>query len=203
MLQKALATLPPNLDQTYDHILNAIDKDYFQYARRILQWLTFSARPLSIDEVAEVVALDGNRDPAFDRDGVLEDPLEVVNICSSLVTIANDNDSYLGGPPRQVVVLAHYSVKEYLVSDRICVGKAAKYSMREEVCHGTIATSCLGYLLQFQQSELGSDLLEFFKLARYSAEFWTGHAMEAGERTKATNQAAIRLCCKKEAAYIN
>jgi hypothetical protein len=147
MLQKALASLPPNLDQTYDRILDAIDEDYFQYAFRIFQWLTFSARPLSIDEVAEVVALDGKRDPAFDRDEVLEDPLEVLNICSSLVTMAVDNDSHLGGSPRQVVVLAHYSVKEYLVSDRICTGKAAKYSIRDKVCHSAIASSCLGYLL--------------------------------------------------------
>jgi ankyrin repeat protein len=203
MLQKALATLPPNLDQTYDRILDAIDEDYFQYALRILQWLTFSARPLPIDEVAEVVALDGNRDPAFDRDEVLEDPLEVLNICSSLVTMAVDDDSRLGGPSRQVVVLAHYSVKEYLVSDRICIGKAAKYSMRDKVCHGAIAISCLGYLLQFQQSELRLDLLDSFKLARYSAEFWTRHFMEAGERRKGVREAAIRLCCKKDAAYVN
>jgi hypothetical protein len=47
---------------------------------RILQWLTFSARPLSVREVAEVVAIDVSRDPAFDRDEVLEDPLEALNI---------------------------------------------------------------------------------------------------------------------------
>jgi hypothetical protein len=37
MLQEALAGLPPNLDKTYDQILAAIDRDYSQYAHRILQ----------------------------------------------------------------------------------------------------------------------------------------------------------------------
>ncbi|KAF2734842.1 ankyrin [Polyplosphaeria fusca] len=118
MLQQALTALPPTLDQTYDRILAAIENEYSQYALRILQWLTFSARPLSIDEVAEVVAIDVKREPIFDRKEVLEDPLEVLNICSSLVTMTVDNDYQPGESPRQVVVLAHYSVKEYLISQK-------------------------------------------------------------------------------------
>jgi hypothetical protein len=173
MLQKALVVLPPNLDQTYNRILAAIDEDYSQYALRILQWLTFSARPLLIDEVAEVVAIDAKRDPAFDRDEVLEDPLEVLNICSSLVTMTDDDNYRVGESSRQIIALAHYSVKEYLVSDRIWTGKAARYGMREDICHNSLATSCLSYLLQFQQLELKPDFLKSFKLARYSAEFWT------------------------------
>jgi hypothetical protein len=171
MLQEALAGLPPNLDQTYDRILAAIDEDYSQYALRILQWLTFSARPLLIDEVAEVVAIDAKRDPAFDCDEVLEDPLEVLNICSSLVTMAVDNSNLRGRSSRQVVALAHYSVKEYLVSDKIRTGKAARFGMQDNVCHDAMAASCLGYLLQFQETELKPDFLGSFKLARYSAEF--------------------------------
>ncbi|KAH7386811.1 hypothetical protein DE146DRAFT_759229 [Phaeosphaeria sp. MPI-PUGE-AT-0046c] len=202
MLQKALAALPPTLDQTYDRILDAIDEEYFQYALRILQWLTFAARPLSIDEVAEVVALDGKREPAFDCDEVLEDPLEVLSICSSLVTTAVDTDNYRGRS-RSVIALAHYSVKEYLVSDRICMGKAAKYSMRDTVCHGAIATSCLGYLLQYQQLELRRDFLEISQLAHYSAEFWTLHAAKTGDQSKETKDMAIRLFCKKQAAFVN
>ena len=53
MLRKSLATLPRTLDQTYDRILIAIGEEYSEYAMRILQWLTFSARPLSVEEVAE------------------------------------------------------------------------------------------------------------------------------------------------------
>jgi hypothetical protein len=203
MLQEALAGLPPNLDQTYDRILVAIDEDYSQYALRILQWLTFSARPLLIDEVAEVVAIDAKRDPAFDRDEVLEDPLEVLNICSSLITITVNDNYRVGESSRQFVALAHYSVKEYLVSDRIWMGKAARYGMRDDICHDTLASSCLSYLLQFQQLELKPDFLESFKLARYSAMFWTRHAEKRDKITKETNETAIRLCCKKEPAYAN
>ncbi|RYO14826.1 hypothetical protein AA0111_g11883 [Alternaria arborescens] len=134
MLRKSLASLPQTLDQTYDRILTAISEEYAEYAMRILQWLTFSARPLSVEEVAEVVAIDVARDPAFDRDEVLEDPLEVLDICSSLVTITTNEVDRRSGSAQQIVALAHYSVQEYLVSDRIRQGLAKQYSMQEAAC---------------------------------------------------------------------
>ncbi|KAF2726519.1 ankyrin, partial [Polyplosphaeria fusca] len=131
------------LDQTYDRILSAISEDDAEYAVRILQWLTFSARPLSIDAIAEVVAIDVERDPAFERDEVLEDPSEV------------------------------------------------------------LTASCLRCLLQLQFLKLNPEALEMFKLARYSAEFWTSHAQETNETRTEIKDWAIRLCCKENPAYIN
>ena len=202
MLQKALATLPPSLDETYDRILSSINEEYSQYAIRILRWLTFSARPLLLDEVAEVVAIDIEREPAFDRDEVLEDPLEALNICSSLITV---NKEYrTRGPPRQIAALAHYSVKEYLVSKRIWTGKAAKYSMQGTICHEAISTACLHYLLQFQQPELAPDsFLEVFKLARYSAEAWVSHLRKTEDQSMDTSCVAVRLLTKGTPAYLN
>jgi prepilin signal peptidase PulO-like enzyme (type II secretory pathway) len=65
MLRESLASLPPTLDETYDRILCAIGKDDFKYAVRILRWLAFSSRPLLLEEVAEVVAIDLERNPSF------------------------------------------------------------------------------------------------------------------------------------------
>src|SRR5271154_1035623 len=84
-LRKSLAALPATLDETYDRILLAIDNDHSEYALRILQWLAFSARPLRVDEIAEVVAIDVSGNRSFDPDQILEDPLDVLKICSSLV----------------------------------------------------------------------------------------------------------------------
>ena len=56
-LRKALKSLPKTLDETYARILQNIDEEYSQDAFRILQWLVYSARPLRIEEVVEVVAI--------------------------------------------------------------------------------------------------------------------------------------------------
>lgn len=106
------------------------------------------------------------REPVFDRDEVLVDPLEALNICSGLITVSSEGQTR--GPSTRIATLAHYSVKEYLISTRIQTGKAAKYGMHGTICHKAISASCLGYLLQFQQLELGPDSFrEVFKLARY------------------------------------
>jgi ankyrin repeat protein len=202
MLRKSLTTLPRTLDQTYDRILSAISEEYFEYAMRILQWLTFSARPLSVEEIAEVVAIDVARDPAFDRDEVLEDPLEALNICSSLVTITTNEADVRLRPGQQIITLAHYSVQEYLVSARIKQGSAKQYSMQETECHNAITRGCLKYLIQLQQP-LSREMLKSFALARYTAEFWSNHLRKTGDEIEQASQLTISLMVKEERAYLN
>ncbi|KAF1954428.1 hypothetical protein CC80DRAFT_567678 [Byssothecium circinans] len=203
-LRKSLATLPPTLDKTYDRILSAISKADLQYAVPILRWLTFSARPLSADEVAEIVAIDLEDEARFDPEEVLEDPLDVLNICSSLVTMTTDEKDRELGLARQIVVLAHYSVKEYLLSDRIGIGLAAHYAMQNAACHDAIARSCLGYLLQFQGPELlRHDNAKEFRLAEYSARFWIKHAQAAGEQSEGYTQEAMVMFREKKNTYLN
>ncbi|KAF2818579.1 ankyrin, partial [Ophiobolus disseminans] len=203
-LRRALAALPPTLDKTYDRILCAVAAEDAEYAVRVLLWLAFSNRPLTVDEVAEVVAIDVARNPAFNRDEVLEDPLEALDICSSLVTITTDNDNERLQSTGKVVVLAHYSVKEYLVSDRIQRGQAERYSMQAAACHNIIARACLGYLGQFQKPEpMTEDTLSECKLMRYSAEFWVRHVQKAGDRAAKTSRAALHLLSRDNAAYLN
>jgi ankyrin repeat protein len=199
-LRKSLATLPQTLDQTYDRILTAISKEDRNYAIRILQWLTFSARPLSVEEVAEIVAIDVARDSAFDRDEVLEDPLEALNICSSLVTVTTNEAKGRSRPAQRIIALAHYSVQEYLVSNRIKQGQAKQFSMQDFDCHDTISKGSLMYLLQFQQP-LSTEVLGASALARYAAEFWSSHIWKTRDETG--SRLAINLMSADNPAYLN
>jgi ankyrin repeat protein len=200
MLRKSLATLPQTLDQTYDRILTAISEEDCEYAIRILQWLTFSARPLSVEEIAEIVAIDATRDPAFDPNEVLEDPLEALNICSSLVTISTNKEDGETRSDSRIIALAHYSVKEYLVSDRIKQGSAKQYSMQEVECHSAITKSSLKYLTQIQQP-LSKEILKESALAIYSAEFWSSHLQKTGDDIEQLSRLAMSLMAIEEPAY--
>jgi ankyrin repeat protein len=206
MLRKALATLPPTLDQTYDRILCAISDEDSNYALRILRWLTFSERPLCVEEIAEVVAIDITRDPAFDRDEVLEDPLEVLSICSSLVALTTISQSDGHDRPlrsKRIISLAHYSVQEYLVSDRIKQGEARRYCMQEATCHNAITQSCLQYLLQFQQESLPKDVPNTFALVKYSARFWSSHIQKTRKDFGGIRRLIMDLLLTKNPAYFN
>jgi hypothetical protein len=67
LLKKALASLPTTLDETYRRILDTISDEHKSYAVRILQFLTFSERPLSIEEIVDAIAVNTDGDPYFKK----------------------------------------------------------------------------------------------------------------------------------------
>ena len=206
MLRKALVDLPPTLDATYERILCSIQNDYSEYAIRILRWLAFSSRPLLVEEISEVVAIDIERDPVFDSQEVLEDPLDVLTICSSLVTLDTTENSGMetSESTRRTILLAHYSVKEYLISERCRQSRAKRYSIQETTCNEFLAKSCLGYLLQFQVPDsLSNRSIQEFKLARYSAKFWITYTQAAIQKTEALNRLAMKFFSARKGAYLN
>lgn len=188
-LRQSLDSLPETLDETYDRILCKIDPLFKREVLHILQWLTYSLRPLSLDEVAEVIAFDVDSDDKFNDENRLAEPEDVLNICSSLVISVEtdsdddqkDNEAYdspaTSTPKATMVRLAHFSVKEYLVSDRIRTGSAAFFSVNEEASNATIAATGLSCLQLYDEALFPSskEFLTEFPLARYSAEFWHNH----------------------------
>lgn len=50
--------------------------------------------------------------------------------------------------------LAYFSVKEYLVSDRVRIGKASGYSIRESESIAVIAKDYLVYILYFNVADI-------------------------------------------------
>jgi Ankyrin repeats (3 copies) len=200
-----MADLPNTLDGTYDRILCAIDKEYSQDAFRILQWLVYSARPLRIEEVVDVIAVDINDDPRFDLDRRLPDPRDILTICSSLVTTTVETIKRPSGTiAGDYVRLAHFSVKEYLVSKRIQDGPAAQFSIQEIPANASIAEICVAYLLQFDEPDsLTDQTVKEFPLARYAARFWTQHAQIAAENQDAMHSLIMELLLSKAHGYIN
>jgi hypothetical protein len=159
------------LDGTYARILGNINEEYSQDVLKILQWLAYSARPLSIEEVAKVIAIIVEGDPRFDPELRLPEPRDILTMCSSLVTTATSTiyDSY--GSTREIeeLRLAHFSVKEYLVSDRVRTGPTSRYSIGK-CADEYIAQTCLTYLLYFRgPTLLTSTSIDEFPLARYAA----------------------------------
>jgi hypothetical protein len=84
-MTKQLASLPKDLLETYDRIILCIDEECVDDAKRFLQWIAFSARPLSLEEIAEVVAVDfaSEGGPVYDPERRYGNPRNILNVCSS------------------------------------------------------------------------------------------------------------------------
>ena len=123
--------------------------------RRVLQCLICSFHPLDIKEVADIVAIDTEK-PYYDPENGYSSPRELLSICSGLVS-TRTAERRVGAvwKKKQFEIeelrLAHFSVKEYLVSDRVNLGLASKYKLDEVSCHRTLADLCISYLLQFEE----------------------------------------------------
>ena len=94
-VEDQLLHLPKGLDELYDRIINQIDEKRHDDARKLLQWLAFSVRPLDLAELAEVVAVDFcSRDlPWFDCNRRYYDARDVVRVCSGFISIVEGIDT--------------------------------------------------------------------------------------------------------------
>ena len=170
---KALRELPTNLDGTYERILSNIPPSDCDEVISVLNWLAFSQRPLTVEEATEAAlskCSQGIVDPDDRRF------LDVVNICRCLVSSHEEKLMVCGEPQVcQIVRFAHFSVKEYLLSDRIKCSAAAKFAVDPSIAHYQIAECCLLTLLKNGRDPLRASTWEQLPLIRYAAEYWFKH----------------------------
>ena len=174
-LRRILKELPQSLDETYDCILKNINQATRAYAHRLLQCLTVAVWPLRLEELAEVLAFDFDDAPGgvpkLNADWRREDQERaVLSTCSSLITVVDHGYS-------RVVHFSHFSVKEFLTSDRLAMA-AENISFHHivlEPAHAILAQAYLGVLLRLDDSSREASI-ERFPLARYALEHWVEHA---------------------------
>ncbi|KAN0128768.1 hypothetical protein V8E53_013414 [Lactarius tabidus] len=172
-LRRTLEELPKSLDETYERILNGINNSNQEHAYRLLQCLAVARSPLRVEELAEVLAVDLNPGgiPKLNTDWRWEDQEEaVLSACSSLVSVIGDHHY-------RVVQFSHFSVKEFLTSDRLasCTEEVSRFHIAIEPSHAILAQACLGILLRLDDHS-DEDSAERIHLFRYAAEYWYQHA---------------------------
>ncbi|KAF8244834.1 ankyrin [Wilcoxina mikolae CBS 423.85] len=174
-IKRALKSLPPDLNETYERILEGISEDDKELALRILRWLTCSLRPLKIQEIIEGVALELD-DTALDPETFLNDPEDIADICGSLVELDQEAGT---------VALAHFSVKEFFLSSQRLAGPHPDFYINPVQANFDLAKLCVTYL-SFEHFSCGpcaagDELVrrcEAYALYEYAGLKWPAHAQE-------------------------
>ena len=164
--------MPKSLDETYKRVLKDINNANRVHAYRLLQCLAVTSRPLRVEELAEVLAFDFTGGiPKSISNWRWEDREEaVLSACSSLVSVISTKGS-------RVVQFSHFSVKEFLTSDRLtsCMEDVSRFHIPIEPSHAILAQACLGTLLRLDDHSNKSSVQKI-PLFRYAAEYWHQHA---------------------------
>ncbi|KAF8507548.1 hypothetical protein JB92DRAFT_2680050, partial [Gautieria morchelliformis] len=212
-IETASQSLPRTLYEMYDKILLNIPEEDRQSALKVLQWLAFSVCAISLAETVEILATNPHTtDPClFSPNKRLLNPREILTICSSLVTIPEDKNagrSLLCAKNREEVILAHFSVKEYLISEHVRGGCASVFYFNQHMADTVIAETCLAYLLQFDKPfpKAGFRLLhrvQDYPLSQYAAKHWTHHAQSACCSLDTLQRLILALLNAKEPMFTN
>ena len=170
-IRRALDELPETLDETYERTLLDIDDENWAYAHRLFQCIVVACRPLRVEELAEFLAfkLGAGGSLTFEENWRPENARDtVLSTCSSLIAVVD-----VEGSP--VIQFSHFSVKEYLTSNRIAEGHVSRYHVPLETAHQSVTQACLSFLLQLDK-HVTKTSVEELPLARYAGQYWVNHA---------------------------
>ena len=180
-IRQILDQLPQSLDETYVRVLNQISPANQAHAHRMLQCLLVAVRPLRVEELAELLAFEFDAEqegiPKYRAAWRLDDQTHaVLSTCSSLVTIVDDKTDWYfrQRPRRQVVQFSHFSVKEFLLSNRL-TSSISRYRIRPGPAHTILTQACIGFLLHLDE-DIDEESAKGFPLADYAARYWVEHA---------------------------
>ena len=135
--RKALESLPPDLNSTYERILERLNgriASVRRIVRRTLKWLIYSEVSLTSSELRQAISVNfGDEDLDFES---IPEEEEVLRCCSSLIRLSTFGYE-----------LAHFTVKEFFagLDIRRCP-EFSVYHMEEEGSTLDLAGICLTYL---------------------------------------------------------
>lgn len=78
-----ISTIPPTLDLFYDQMFARIDECYASQVKLALQFIAFSPRPLSLDELGEAMLLRPESGDLFDPADRFQNLSEIFQILPS------------------------------------------------------------------------------------------------------------------------
>jgi hypothetical protein len=160
------------LDETYERALLGIKEEKREFAHILLQCLTVSIRPFRVEELAEVLAIHfypGSLSQ-YQADRVLDNAQEaVLSTCSSLISVVT-----VDGCP--TVKFSHFSVKEFLTSDRLAKSTEdlSRFHVVLDSAHTVLAQASLRVLLHLGDL-VDKVSIRTFPLVPYAAQHWVDH----------------------------
>jgi hypothetical protein len=167
-VEKALERLPTDLHVTYQRLLAAIPDDDRALVLRMLNFVALSARPVTLDEVAEYAIVEEGMVKVASENR-FADCNDVLFLCGNLVSVQDT-----------ILSLAHKSVKDFLLSADV----AARPTNDLDDLEIEIGRTCLTYLsfvepynskTSVSNTEHLKELRKCYPFLEYAAAMWPHH----------------------------
>ncbi|UKZ85715.1 uncharacterized protein TrAFT101_001564 [Trichoderma asperellum] len=156
---------------------------------RVLGWIFYTARPLTVIELQNALAVE-HGDTCLDDDGIPNRDL-LVSVCAGIVMINDNSDT---------ISFVHYTVQEYFKRSGQCL---LDHANRD------IAATCLTYLhfdnfgcynIKVTSRDTFLTLLQNNPLLGYAAQHWGNHLSQSSDEE--TNEQAIELLKDRDKVHL-
>ena len=184
-----------------------IDISLIEDARGILTLLYFAPRPLTIQELIDGIAVDIKNSAGLNRKRRLEGVDDIHVICPGLIDTGLSTNHTIETQRRELTVtvhIAHFSVQEYLDSERIRNKICAMYGLTSAKAHAEISQIYLIYLLEpsLSSSKLNQVVLEDYPLAHFAAMHWYHHYKLSGCSDSKITDSILKLFRQHKNAFL-
>lgn len=194
-----LSSVPRSLPALYQYLIQKKIDDK-AVALKLMQWITFSTRPLSLDEVRWIMVLDkvyhtrqfsqesqGAQGLTSNNEAVKEQICRLSGgLCVALK--AEEDVSSTGAeavPRKQVVTFIHQSVKEFFIHEGLELLGGGPSSRAAKEAHHSLFKACICYLEMDKTAQSanldGGESLSRFTLLHYAVVSWIPHMEHSGQ----------------------
>lgn len=158
--------------------MRPIHRENTRPPKKILRWLVAAARPLDLDELHAALSIEVDEPKAVLKPRQ-RDPEGLISLCGPLVRLVSQ-----GGSAHQQLSLAHFSVKEYLISGAILASsslKIHKYNVDLLHAHLYFAKVSLTCMLSKEAAETFDkgieldDIRKRYRLLDYAVMYGSTH----------------------------
>ncbi|KAJ7870237.1 hypothetical protein B0H13DRAFT_2280653 [Mycena leptocephala] len=195
-LDAMLDALPNTLHDIYARWLSPemLPARYLPDMEKLLHWIVYSARPLTVAELEDTIAFDFSNSAHYIFDPVRR-------------TFRGAFMEWMSG----LVSVNHPESKNILDADDVLRGdcihpdgcNACPIHVRETVAHPLMAETCIDYLLHFADPTHPLNVYTFpdYPLASYAAEYWGHHLVLCDESVRLFDS-AMHLMKRESAQYL-
>ncbi|KAL9617227.1 MAG: hypothetical protein Q9160_007955 [Pyrenula sp. 1 TL-2023] len=161
IIRAALSNLPRTLDETYERILLEIPEDDWLPVQHVLHWLMFHNElfktEMSLNTLLQAMQYNSASSSRHYPD-LIHDLEGLRERCGCLIMVQQEPEMQNGvsevlRPERQMVLFAHYTVKEYLQSSRISQKRVGFFALAQEKIQKQFAEIALRQALDIQPDD--------------------------------------------------
>nr|KAK5433513.1 hypothetical protein LTR18_010756 [Exophiala xenobiotica] len=207
-LERLLQSLPADLDKTYERMLLESQRRGLAFdLRRVLLLLFYAHTPMVISEVIDGLAVDIDDRPGLNLRRRLQDEDDVLQICSGFVEVDLEDrpsQSHYDEPDRNIITvrvlrIAHFTVQEYLESDRLPPQLRDNFGLNATLGHQEMVRIFVAYL---SDPELSAEahtessrapVIAAYPLAKYAAKHWHLHYRQASRHYKDLDKLVLEI----------